>query len=63
MHQLLNHPEFSKVDLKDLESVSIGANRLRGDLGRKFESRAEDVPFLTEGIRVLDSFVSAQFDS
>ncbi|KAH9065257.1 acetyl-CoA synthetase-like protein [Lactarius vividus] len=48
MHQLLNHPEFSKVDLNDLESVSIGANRLRGDLGQKFEHRAGDVPFLTE---------------
>ncbi|KAI9443381.1 acetyl-CoA synthetase-like protein [Lactarius indigo] len=49
MHQLLNHPEFSKVDLADLESVSIGANRLRGDLGQKFEHSAGDVPFLTEG--------------
>ncbi|KAH9080347.1 hypothetical protein EDB83DRAFT_971240 [Lactarius deliciosus] len=57
MHQLLNHPEFSKVDLNDLESVSIGANRLRGDLSQKFEHRAGDVPFLTEGSRV---FLSAQ---
>jgi hypothetical protein len=50
MHQLLNHPDFSKVDLDGLESVSIGANRLRGDLGRKFENRVGDLPFLTEGI-------------
>ncbi|KAF8271925.1 hypothetical protein EI94DRAFT_445287 [Lactarius quietus] len=48
MHQLLNHPEFSKVNLNDLESVRVGANRLRGDLGRKFESTAVDVPFLAE---------------
>lgn len=53
MHQLLNHPEFSKVDLNDLESVSVGANRLRGDPGRTFESRAGDVSFLTEGTRVF----------
>lgn len=63
MHQLLNHPEFSKVNLNDLESVSIGANRLRGDLGRKFDHRAGDVPFLTEGIRGLLSFISVQSDN
>lgn len=55
MHQLLNHPEFSKINLKDLESVSIGANGLRGDLGGKFEHNAgdSDVPFLTNGIRIF----------
>jgi hypothetical protein len=53
MHQLLNHPDFSKVDLKELESVSVGANRLRGDLGRTFESRAGDVSFLAEGTCVF----------
>ena len=55
MHQLLNHPDFSKADLNDLESVSVGANRLRGDLGRTFESRSGYVPFLTEGTRVFSS--------
>ena len=50
MHQLLNHPEFSKVDLNDLKFVSIGANQLRGNFCQKFESRAGDLPFLTEGI-------------
>ena len=53
MHQLLNHPDFLKVDLNDLEAVSVGANRLHGDLGQTFESRAGDVPFLTEGTRVF----------
>jgi hypothetical protein len=53
MHQLLNHPDFSKVDLNDLESVSVGANRLRSDLGRTFESRAGDEPFLTEGTHIF----------
>ena len=62
MHQLLNHPDFSKVDLNDLESVSVGANRLRGDFGQTFESRAGDVPFLTEGTRVF-FFRGTQFDS
>jgi hypothetical protein len=54
MHQLLNHPDFSKVDLNDLESVSVGANRLRSDLGQTFESRGGDVPFLTEGDDLLE---------
>lgn len=49
MLQLLSHPEFSKINLNHLESVNIGANRLRGDLGRRSERRARDVPFLTEG--------------
>lgn len=53
MHQLLNHPDFSKVDLNGLESVNVGANRLRGDFGRTSESREGDAPFLTEGTRVL----------
>ena len=52
MHQLLSHPEFSKINFNDLESVSIGANRLRGDLGQNFEHTG-NVPLLTEGIRVL----------
>jgi hypothetical protein len=62
MHQLLNHPDFSKVDLNDLESVSVGANRLRSDLGQTFESRGGDVPFLTEGKRFF-SFRSTRCDS
>ncbi|KAH9002766.1 acetyl-CoA synthetase-like protein [Lactarius hatsudake] len=57
MHQLLNHPEFSKVDLNDLESVSIGANRLRGDLSQKFDHRAGDVPFATEADDLLEDML------
>ncbi|KAH9975616.1 hypothetical protein BJV74DRAFT_888780 [Russula compacta] len=32
MYQLLNHPEFSKVDLDNLESMSTGTSQLHNDL-------------------------------
>jgi hypothetical protein len=53
IYQLLNHPEFSKVDLNNLESVSTGASQLHNGLRDKFEHRANNVPFLTEGIYTL----------
>lgn len=53
MYQLLNHPEFSKVDLDNLESVSTGTSQLHNGLREKFESRANNSPFLTEGICTL----------
>jgi acyl-CoA synthetase (AMP-forming)/AMP-acid ligase II len=52
MYQLLNHPDFSKVDLDNLESVNTGASRLHNDLREKFEHRANNVPFLAEGIYI-----------
>jgi acyl-CoA synthetase (AMP-forming)/AMP-acid ligase II len=53
VYQLLNHPEFSKVDLDNLESVSTGTSQLHNDLRDKFEHRTNNVPFLTEGIYIL----------
>jgi hypothetical protein len=52
-YQLLNHPEFSKIDLNNLKSVGTGESRLHTDLRDKFERRANNVPFLTEGIYVV----------
>jgi acyl-CoA synthetase (AMP-forming)/AMP-acid ligase II len=52
-YQLLNHPEFSKVGLDNLESVSAGAGRMHNDLRERFEHRVNHVPFLTEGITIV----------
>ena len=52
MHQLLNHPEFSKVNLDNLESVNTGVGRMHNDLRERFGHRVNHVPFLTEGITI-----------
>jgi hypothetical protein len=48
MYQLLNHPEFSKVDLDNLPSVSPGTGRMHNDRRERFEHRVNHVPFLTD---------------
>ncbi|KAI0304262.1 hypothetical protein B0F90DRAFT_1228622 [Multifurca ochricompacta] len=52
MYQLLNHPEFSKVDLDNLESISTSAGQLHSDFDEKFERRADNAS-LTEGTCTL----------
>jgi hypothetical protein len=53
MYQLLNHPEFAKVDLDNVESSRSGSSQMRSELREKFEYRANSVPFLTEGNSIL----------
>jgi len=59
MYQLLNHPDFSKVDLDNLESVNTGASRLHNDLRERFEHRANNVPFLAEGYGLSECMLAA----